>query len=82
MNTPRCSTTSGPYRCDQPAGHQGPCESTEPAPAWAGPALRPRDAAPAATARDRLRAKRVVELQRALHALAFDAREEDRHGSA
>lgn len=37
----RCGTSSGPHRCDERAGHDGPCETTEQAPAWVGPALKP-----------------------------------------
>jgi hypothetical protein len=37
----RCPTTSGRYRCTANAGHEGPCETVEPAAPWVGPALRP-----------------------------------------
>jgi hypothetical protein len=89
MRDSRCTTSSGPFACSKPAAHQDECECTAPSAPWVGPALLPIDAARAAAQRDRLHAVRIVELQRALHAstakmhaLAFEAREEDRNGSA
>ena len=36
----RCPTISGPYRCNQRAGHPGECECEAPSRPWVGPASR------------------------------------------
>jgi len=35
----RCSTISGPYRCDLHDGHSGECETRQEAREWVGPAV-------------------------------------------
>lgn len=36
----RCPTSSGAFRCDRPAGHDGECVTRETSKAWVGPAAR------------------------------------------
>lgn len=63
MTAQRCTTTSGRYRCDLADGHGGPCETTEPAPHWAGPARAPRYVATVLAVRDAGHEHRTAELR-------------------
>lgn len=64
----RCPTSSGRYRCDLGHGHDGPCETTEPAPAWSGPARAPRHVAVALAERDGAHRRHVATLERRIRA--------------
>lgn len=39
----RCSTVSGPWRCDLSANHVGECRTRAAGSAWAGRAMQPSD---------------------------------------
>jgi hypothetical protein len=66
-SSPECPTVSGKYRCSiGAAGHPGPCETTEPAPSWIGPALSPGDVRVAVATIRRRHDRELAELDRQL----------------
>ena len=62
----RCSTRSGPYRCDLHEGHSGECETRQIGPDWVGGAYNKIDVDLTLAILKRTNEKRLKELRKKL----------------